>query len=57
MLGAGERQTLENIGRWRMAGAGEGKGLEDFVLQPPTLPEGTEKGETLSQVGSRASRC
>jgi hypothetical protein len=35
-----------------MAGAGEGKGLENFVLQ---LPGGTEKGGTLSRVGSGES--
>ena len=30
MAGSGECY----IRRWRMAGAGEGKGLENFVLQP-----------------------
>jgi hypothetical protein len=40
-----------------MVDAGEGKGLENFVLQPPTLPGGTEKDGTLSRAGSRASRC
>jgi hypothetical protein len=37
-----------------MAGAGEGKGLENFVLQPPSpapsLPGGTEKRRDLNVV-------
>jgi hypothetical protein len=32
----GEWQALENGRCWRMADAGEGKGLENFVLQPPS---------------------
>jgi hypothetical protein len=50
MAVAGEWQALENGRRWRILGAGEGKGL-----QPPTLLGGTEKGGTLSRVGSRGS--
>jgi len=43
MVGAGEWQALENIGRWRMAGTGEGKGLENFVFQPLLCQEGPKK--------------
>jgi hypothetical protein len=48
--GAGDWEALENGRRWRL-----GKAPENFVLQPPTMPGGTEKGGTLSRVGSRVS--
>src|SRR2546421_686322 len=64
---AGGWEALENGRRWRLEGAGDweawengrrwrlGKAPENFALQPPALAGGTEKGGTLSRVGSRVS--